>query len=271
MKSSLVEFSSRRNVQESKYGNGQFTCVINNANRIDQATRILAHRIIVPNCFDNVRGHTFSIVNSSMEEQFQFTVPDMWAKIDDYVVFWNGLYAQAAAAAGFTGGLFIAHSSNYVKLFIDGDGSWLHGYFLKSTSDVFDTLGWNTHTISAGGDKRILSLFQNVVYNQTANFKTDLMDFAGEQLVYIAIREMCEGNLVASDGQQYNILAVCTLTDTPHGAYRGFEASDVRVDDIDFIEDINIQSATVTVLDAGFKPLFIPKNHHVTVILKTFY
>ena len=77
MKSSLVEFSSRRNVKETNFGNGEFTCVINNANRIDQAARIVAHRIIVPNVFNNIRGHTFSVVTSTMEELFQFTISDM--------------------------------------------------------------------------------------------------------------------------------------------------------------------------------------------------
>ena len=38
----------------------------------------------------------------------------------------------------------------------------------------------------------------------------------GDTYVYVAINDVCEGNLVPSDGSQYNILAVLELSDTAH-------------------------------------------------------
>ena len=92
-----------------------------------------------------------------------------------------------------------------------------------------------------------------------------------EPYVYVAIKDMCEGNLVSSDGSQYNILAVVELTNTPYGSYRGFDATDLKVDDVSFLDNINIHTADIMILDKRFRPLYVPLNHHVAIVLKAFW
>ena len=134
-------------------------------------------------------------------------------------------------------------------------------------------LGFNTHTRPVGTTTRaILPLYQSTIYNLINNaLLTDPYNLSGENYVYVAIKDMCEGNLVSSDGSQYNILAVVDLSETPYGTYRGFEASDLKVDDVSFLDNINIQTANIMILDSRFRPLYVPLNNHITIILKAFW
>ena len=133
------------------------------------------------------------------------------------------------------------------------------------------------HTRPVGTTTRaVLPLYQSTIYNfQNTSLLTDPYNQMGEPYVYVAIKDICEGNLVSSDGSQYNILAVLNLGDTPYGTYRGFEATDLRVDDVSFLDNINIHTADIMIpaYRQSIPPalVYVPLNHHITVILTAFW
>ena len=51
----LLDVNSRYSLQDPVYGNGRYTVVINNANKVNSCIKILPHRVSIPNIFPNIR------------------------------------------------------------------------------------------------------------------------------------------------------------------------------------------------------------------------
>ena len=299
--SSLVEFSSiHAKTKHPEQGNGHFTCVINNANRIDKAKSVVVHRVFMPNAFPNIKDdHWFVLVNSIGTDMgyqgIKMRIPKGWYTAASYIVAFNvayelyaaqlreqgvdcptgGLVLNGLSAGGqlLTGPLSSGGDAQYFTLQVNDDSFWEQGLLLRAERDTFDVLGFTTHTLPVGTTTRaVLLLYPGQAFNfMNPVLVTDPYNLSGEHYVYVAVKGMCEGNLVSSDGNQYNILAIVDLTETPYGTYRGFEATDLQVDDISFLDNINIHSADIMILDSKFRPLHVPLNHHVTIILKAFW
>lgn len=274
--SRLLEYSSRNSTLSSQYGNGHFKCVINNANKVDGGRRVHIHRVIMPNMFPNVKeGHTFSFVNGLGQTICSFTVPEGQYTAGGYATTWTAICNGALATASVPAVAVLTDlSSAYLQLTVDANAYWSsNSVFLQAPKWVFDVWGYNpvaTPSLVASSTYNLIPLASGATYNQTTS-GIDPINFTGEQLVYIAVKEMCQGNMVSSDGQQYNILAVCPLTTTPYGTYKELEIQDANIDTVQFSDQLDLRSAEISVLDASFQPIYIPTNHHVTVVLKAYY
>ena len=54
----LVEYNSQQATSKSpKYGNGQFTCTLNNTNNLTHSIKVTPHKTIIPNVFNNVNEY----------------------------------------------------------------------------------------------------------------------------------------------------------------------------------------------------------------------
>ena len=252
----------------------------------------------MPNVFPNVKdSHWFVLVTPSGQDMgyqgIKMIIPKGWYTASAYMVAFNTAYEEYAtslraqgvacpvggltmsglASGGVPLGAVTQSGAQYFTLGISSDPFWEQGVFMRAEAETFDVLGFGTHTRPVGTTTRaVLPLYQSTIYNfQSTSLLTDPYNLMGEPYVYVAIKDICEGNLVSSDGSQYNILAVLNLGDTPYGTYRGFEATDLRVDDVSFLDNINIHTADIMILDNRFRPLYVPLNHHITVILKAFW
>lgn len=52
----LFDLNSRFSLQDPTWGNGRYTVVINNANKVNSCIKILPHRVSIPNIFPNIRA-----------------------------------------------------------------------------------------------------------------------------------------------------------------------------------------------------------------------
>ena len=83
----LLDLNSRFSTQDPELGNGKFTVVINNANKVNSCIKILPHRVSIPNIFPNVRA-------GSNLRFFTGTPGDLGSQVVVYVVFiWPDFYS----------------------------------------------------------------------------------------------------------------------------------------------------------------------------------
>lgn len=90
-------------------------------------------------------------------------------------------------------------------------------------------------------------------------------------IVYIAAREAAQNNMVASDSNEYNIIASVPMHAASYGQYASYTCPDIFLDDIDFRTPRCLSRIDFEVLDYKYQPLYIDPRFPVIVQLKVYH
>ena len=291
----LVNLTSVTATRRSdKYENGNFQCILNNTNRIDKATSVYPHRIYMPNMFGNVKeNHTFRVVDPSTGgTYYSFTIRENFYDPEDYVTEWTAAYAYGKSVAP-QGHLlptitmsFNASQSVYIQLAVSAVGSY--ACYIVASEETWENVGFDPYLKERGSfplpetyvhtkGNRFLTIVDGFVLNGYINSSTPLVNptnkpnFAGEQFVYVMIKQSCQGNLISSDSSQYNVLACVDLSKTDYGKYACEKSVDPVLDEVVLSDIRSLQIADIEIVDKNFHALKVPRNHDVTILLKVFH
>jgi hypothetical protein len=148
-------------------------------------------------------------------------------------------------------------------------------FYMVNTADgnaLGDILGITTSTPLAGvGITDTLATTALVQFDAWQVQAPHVPNLGGEKLVHVSLQPISQGNLVAGDGYEYNVLTTVALDTTPYGDYTIQKAGDLFTDDTDFPRELTAAAVLVELLDASYKPLRVPPNYHVNVQLKCYH
>jgi len=96
-------------------------------------------------------------------------------------------------------------------------------------------------------------------------------NLGGPKHVYVLSRRLAPSNLYAATGRSYHVLDVVTLANTVYGATVTKDTSDLHVVDVDYRKPEELSTIDFQLTDSLFRPLFVPPNHPVHVIMKIYH
>jgi hypothetical protein len=264
----LLDLNSRFATPDPLYGNGKFTVVVNNANKVNSCIKIMPHRISLPNMFPNIRTgtsltfFTLALDGLTRTDIYRIDMPSGFYTSTDLLAALNTLDGVVAVQSIALGTLQIRLTTQL--------GDTAETMFIEGANEtVFPLLGFPRQF---GTRTRIQMLFDGTEINKTwvvaAPYQPNL---GGEKLVHVSLRPISHGNLVSSNGYEYDILTTVPLHTTKYGDYAVWAAPDLYTDDTDFPRQLTAASAEVELLDAYYEPLPVPLNYHVNVQLKCYH
>ena len=127
----------------------------------------------------------------------------------------------------------------------------------------------NTHTVVESGKRFLIGSSENQeVTRVTAN---TFPHMGTSPVVHILAKEGAMNNMVASNSQEYNVIATVPMNDAVYGAYASYTAPDTFVDDIDFRSARSMQRVDFEVLDHNYNTVVIDPRFPVIVQLKVYH
>jgi len=90
-------------------------------------------------------------------------------------------------------------------------------------------------------------------------------------VVFVASKEVAQGNTVLSDSTQRHIFATIPMTGTARGEYAHFTVTDVYTHDIDYRFPKSLDKVEFEILDFEHNTITIPKQHPVIISLKVYH
>ena len=266
-----VELSSR--FAHSKHptsGNGKFEVLLSNASRVTQGVKVVPTRVWIPNVFNNINEHTqkVSILNALADTVIKtVTFTNSFYSRDEYITEFN------TQLAGFVTMTFTGVPQNKIQLTAAANSH------IVASVDWFDMVGLHTVTepytgvpvgaVVANHETRLLTL-QNATATPAFTLST-IPNFGGPTLVHLHIHSMCDGNQLCADSVKRDIMLTIPLVDTAYGFYYCNTATDIWVDDFEHRVETDLSHTTVELLDSKYRPLHVPENYDVTVILKLYH
>ena len=275
LSSALWHISSTEAVERDPlFQNGKFVVVANNSNKINQALKITPRKILIPNVFNNINEHNYKIdvaqqsrVITTIElKQGFYSAQELCALINDaWLVEFSGHpeVGELPFSVGEFGYIECARS-----------GSYEHDAYMLASPNLFHVLGYHTHSVPVAGEDNLhsISVYE---YNIPGGFQTGKPNVGGCKLVHVSIPEMGRNNMIANSTNgrtmNRNVVVTVPLNDTAYGEYACLSTDDAYVDDIDYKNPLNIQKATIELLDENFKPLTVPRNYPVHMSFKVYY
>jgi hypothetical protein len=266
----LLDLNSRFATPDSIYGNGKFTVVVNNANKVNSCIKITPHRISIPNIFPNIRSRT--------SLTFFMLPPDGLTRTDIYTIDMpSGFYTMTELLTA----LNTSDDVVAVELLITGTlqlritlpiglGDMTQTMYIDGSNEaLLPLLGFPRQL---GTRTKVKLLFDGTETNKSWVVAAPCQaNLGGEKLVHVSLRPISHGNLVSSNGYEYDILSTVPLHATKYGDYAVWSAPDLYTDDNDFPRQLTVASAEVELLDAYYEPLSVPLNYHVNVQLKCYH
>jgi hypothetical protein len=259
--SSLVTFSSSDAISvDAVYGNGKFSCQLNNVNRgATHAVKVLPTAVLVPNVFPN------------MKEE------DVTVKLYDGST-WNHNGSVSVLPGHYDTDSIAAALSvvDMITLSVSPSGRFLFTVSPSMMADVIEItpglanmlgLSNNEYTI-VGGKYR----FACDVDGDSKTVAAAMIPHLGTTpIVYVVARQIGNNNMVASDSKEYDVIATVSMHNAAYGAYASYVSSDVFVDDIDYRTARSINRVDFELLDHNYKPLTIDSRFPVIVQLKVYH
>jgi hypothetical protein len=275
LSSALWHISSTEAVSwDGVNGNGKFVVVANNSNKINQALKITPRKILIPNVFNNINEHNYKIdvaqqsqVITTIElKQGFYSAQELCALINDaWIVEFSGHpeVGELTFSVGEFGYIECARS-----------GSYAHDAYMLASPNLFHVLGYHTHSVPVAGEDNLhsISVYE---YNIPGGFQTGKPNVGGCKLVHVSIPEMGRNNMIANSingrTMNRNVVVTVPLHETAYGEYACLSTDDAYVDDIDYKNPLNIQKATIELLDENFNALTVPRNYPVHMSFKVYY
>lgn len=267
-----VELSSRfAHTKHPTSGNGKFEVLLSNASRVTQGVKVTPTRVWIPNVFNNINEHTqkVTVLDAAGTTVIQTeTFTNAFYSRDEYITEFNARFIGVMTMT------FTGVPQNKIQL------TAAAAYHIAASVDWFDMVG--LHTVSeaypptfhvdglvAGHTTRML---KTPAATPTPAFTlSTIPNFGGPTLVHLHIHGMCDGNQLCADAVKRDIMLTIPLVDTAYGFYYCNTATDIWVDDFEHRVETDLSHTTVELLDSKYRPLYVPENYDVTVILKLYH
>jgi hypothetical protein len=176
--------------------------------------------------------------------------------VDEFIVELNTLLNTQYITASTT-------QRNHIKL-VSADVS--NQYLYLNSPLLIENMGWEGQVVE-GGYTKLTEIFQGT----GAFVGHSMINFGGEKLVHVSIKEVAAGNMVCSDGTERNVVCSIPLHDVEYGQYACLAANDVYVEDVDYRSHTDLSKVRVQILDKNFNTLKIQKSYPVIVIMKIYH
>jgi hypothetical protein len=264
--------------KDSKYKNGSFTCALNNTG-IAGIVKVIPDRVMIPNMFNNVNEYNNSVVFKSTVAPYDplltVTVPIGFWSVEYFCYLFNqqanGIVVLAIdSTVGGTG---------TINVFMNP--SLASSLNLQASMDFFELIGLQDFTsrssLAITPDPTQLQTTTQVVLSLTPasiaimNAARCVPCFGGEPLVHVSCKDVSPRNLTMCNGVDYNIMYTMFLNTTPRGSYASFESTDIYAHDIDYHQKQDYSTVEIEILDRKQRPLFIPSNYPVLVMLRAYF
>ena len=197
---------------------------------------------------DEVNNNATVIVTLDLEEGFY--------SVDEFIAQLNTLLNTQNITASKT-------QRNHIKL-VSADVS--NQYLYLNSPLLIKNMGWEGQ-VNNGGYTNLTEIFQGT----GAFVGKSMINFGGEKIVHVSMKEVAAGNMVCSDGTERNVVCSIPLHDVEYGQYACLSANDVYVEDVDYRSHTNLAKVRVQILDKNFNVLKIQKNYPVIVIMKIYH
>lgn len=226
--------------------NSRYSVNLDNTIHADKTVALIPSQVSVPNIFPNVNKYRNSWSETTTGSTFTHSLP-----LGQYNI--TTLLSAMNSAATWLH--FDVTSSGFVTVSID---------IAYSGFDV---------TLTAGNDFLELLGFQDqsplVVGDGSTVTASTLPNLGGEKVVFVVSDRMAVSNCVnGGDGKLYDTLCCVSMHNTDFGQTAVFRATDGEVDGIKFNFDNDMTAVEIELVDSKFRPLVLPNNYHVRMILK---
>jgi hypothetical protein len=153
--------------------------------------------------------------------------------------------------------------------FVGAPGGAASGTSIGVSPKLASRLGFanNTHTV-VGGELVFPVAVDGTTLFLVANQHPHL---GTTPIVYIAAREAAPNNMVASDSNEYNIIATVPMHNASYGQYACYSTPDIFIDDIDFRTARCLSRIDFEVLDYMYQPVVIDPRFAVIIQLKVYH
>ena len=127
----------------------------------------------------------------------------------------------------------------------------------------------NTHTVVGSGKRFLIGSSEDQeITTTTAN---TFPHMGTSPVVHILAKEGAMNNMVASNSQEYNVIATVPMNEAAYGTYASYKAPDTFVDDIDFRSARSMQRVDFELLDHNYNPVVIDPRFPVIIQLKVYH
>jgi hypothetical protein len=270
--STLYEISSSHSKEtDRRHDNGKFKCSVHNASKITQAIKMVPLHAWVPNINGNVNRHTETVL----------LVDPVAGTLTQTVNISRGFYSTAEYITllntAFAGNIeFAVSTTDRDRITIKQIAVGNMG--LVASVDWFDMMGFTSYGNTIINDPPFFTSItfndplQMVLVNGVTFTGTTPPNFGGDQVVHVEIiRGSLHGNMLSTDNIKRDILLSVSLHDVPYGTYKHAQANDLFVDEYTFPNETDLSELEITLLDKKYRPMDIPLNYDVRLILKVFH
>ena len=266
--SSVVVFSSADAVSvDNVVGNGMFSCQLNNVNKGgSHAVKVLPTTVLIPNVFPNV------MAGGNVLRTYG-TVAGVDVLLNTYTIV-PGYYTTTTLAHA-----LYTLSNGDVAMSVSPAGRVEIAIVDAGEVDSFsvepvmaEMLGFSVSNTLPNVIATELRFFAE---DEPTGWRTAYADsmphFGTTPVVYVTARQIGNNNMVASDSNEYDVIATVPMHDTPHGSYAAYTSPDVFVDDIDFRTARSFSRIDFVLLDFKYQVLTIDPRFPVIVQLKVYH
>ena len=242
----LLYVSSEHAVSRS---DSRYRLTIPNTVFVDKCVKLVVHTITIENIFPNINKY-----RNTWEEKTGGTKS---------ITIKNYTASELITA-------FNAASSEFV-LSLNGDGKFVITSTTNTTiyttghRDLFDLLGFQDQVQTVGN-------VHPLAVNTTSLTANTVPNLGGEKLVFIRSNQLVDANLChGGDGTLHDVMTCIPLSETNYGFSKSVRANDLFIDDVEYRDEKNINTIYFEILDSKFRPLDMPSNYHLRMVLKVFH
>lgn len=260
--SALVVYNSNDAIAvDSVYGNGRFTCNINNANFITHCVKVFPSKLAIPNVFENIkeRIEVRSIIvdpemnNTIFSSEGDSIMPGFYT-LSRLLETLNSIFPNGILKFAFN------NLTSLVEVQILSDGVVMPNVLADllgfcQQPDSFDA-SFKTFLRPLGESNKVMASCVPCV--------------GTTPVVHVVAKQIASNNMVASNSRGYNVVATVNV-DVPYGSYIKYNAPDIFVDDIDYRTHRDATQIEFELLDCNYNVLKIDKRFPVILTFKLFH
>lgn len=263
-------------VNRTLWGNGVFDFVYGNCIGVTKAIKIIPVSASVPNVFPNVRKEwTQWIISSSLPFDAFGNFISKFYTITELMTALEVITLEDGVTP------FFALDEETGKIVTAGDASpqnytiTLHPrmWILMGWGDIVGQLPQNNFD----EDKIIWTWSGTNTDVPSTQFQLLEPNLSGEQIVHISLSDFAPANLVSSfngSSEQASVrdtVITMNVGDTPYGGMHTTKTNTEWLEDVDYRTETNLAEGRVSILDDRFEPLYLPTNHHVSLLFKVYH
>lgn len=258
--SSLVLYNSADATRRDPvYGNGEFTCSMENINRAgSHAIKVVPFNIFIPNVFPNILTGTNGgfVDNISGTAPVDFVIPQGFYTLASILELLN-TYAPGALAFSYDPILRRVIITN-----VDGVESRIFNIDVV----LAKRLGLSYTNSMVSGTRVQFTIPVGVPLRAGS-----MPHMATTPIAHVLAYKAAGFNLLSSNRTEYSVLASVNMSKVPYGEYAVHEASDIFLGDIEYRTPRYLGDLDFKIVDADFNPLIIDERFPVLIQLKVYH